>query len=1163
MSSSSLTAVARHIQRMATSPDGGEVTDAQLLARFRTARDESAFGTLVGRHGRMVMDICRRVLGHYQDAEDAFQATFLILARDAGSVRDSAALPCWLHGVARRVAGNVRRAATRRLARERRAPQPAPTQIDLELAWRELQEVLAQEVQRLPPKYQAPFVLCCLEGRSKAEAAAQLGWKEGTVSSRLAEARKRMQQRLARRGLTLATALCTFELSANAAPALPPTLVDATVRAAGDALAGGVPESVTALAEGLSPAAFAGRVKGAALLLAAAFLAAAAGFRMVQGFASPPADAQPAGSTVKSGDLDEALPDGAVRRLGTARLRPGGLVGCVAFSPDGKKLVSWSREAGVTNCLSVWDVRTGRLLRRTDLPNAQVSTLNWRADGRALTVLPAGGPDILVWELADEKAAPKSLAPASAKGAADEEAAPCYALSPDGKTLAVGHSGVEGTSGPIRLRPLQSDGGLDPPALRLLAREAGNLEILLFTPDGKRVVAVHKAKMLAAGGQENEQPVVILDAATGEECARFTAPRPAKNFPRPAVAVSNVALAIALDEGGTSVWDLATGKEKRFATDQGTNRATNGYGTLAVAFSHDGKTLVTGGRHDVVEQWDVATGEHLRTMRRHYSWIEALATSPDGRLIASAGQDGVIRLWDAATGADACPVPGHTYAVGSAVLSPDGRTAVTAGWDGTLRWWDTSTGRELHKVDLPFGGRALTLSPDGRTVIATPSDDRAQAWDLATGREISLPALPPGTKVCGLTFSPDGRQLVAGYESPVAVLDWPGMKVRHTLELPKPAKKPGKTRCESVAVSPDGRWLVTVARRMWVIEKDGLRNGFMADGVLDLWDLAAGRRVRRLAETGSTFNSAMFTAEGQVVLVGNAGTVPAQGGRGAEEFPGEVALIDPVAARLVRAFGSPTNPGTGFRYVGSTVLSPDGRTLYVSCNNREIAAFELATGQRRRTLTGHRGYIGALALSRDGRRLLSGGLDGTALLWDVTLAGAASRKKGPVTPADADALWASLARFDAAQAYAAMAELARAPERSVPLLRRHLRPASAAPSEAQLDRVFENLDSGVFATREQASRELAALGEPAVPFVRKRLEKADSAEVRRRALEFLDRYDPVELSPDRLRQLRAVEVLEGIGTPSAREVLAEWAGGAAGAPLTLEAAAARKRLERP
>jgi len=143
-----------------------------------------------------------------------------------------------------------------------------------------------------------------------------------------------------------------------------------------------------------------------------------------------------------------------------------------------------------------------------------------------------------------------------------------------------------------------------------------------------------------------------------------------------------------------------------------------------------------------------------------------------------------------------------------------------------------------------------------------------------------------------------------------------------------------------------------------------------------------------------------------------------------------------------------------------------------------------------------------------------------------------------------------------------MADLAAAPDRAVALSRRELKPAPAAPTDAELDRAFADLDNDDFATREKASRRLAEWGEPAAPGVWKRLDKAESEEVRKRAQEFLDRFDPATLKPDRLRQLRAVELLEGIATPAARDVLSELAKGAAEAPLSREAAAALERLRR-
>ncbi len=238
---------------------GGGLTDGQLLTRFVAARDEASFAALVRRHGPMVLGVCSRLLRDFHDAEDAFQATFLILARKAGSVVKRESVGCWLYGVAYRTAQEARSASARRRQRERpmsEVPHPVVPPAESQ-DWRPL---LDQELNRLPEKYRSAVVLCDLEGRSRREAARQLGIPEGTLSSRLATARQMLAKRLAGSGLALSGGALAVAMAEGAASAqVPATLVWSTARAAVQMASGqmtAVAPPTAALMEGVIKAMF-------------------------------------------------------------------------------------------------------------------------------------------------------------------------------------------------------------------------------------------------------------------------------------------------------------------------------------------------------------------------------------------------------------------------------------------------------------------------------------------------------------------------------------------------------------------------------------------------------------------------------------------------------------------------------------------------------------------------------------------------------------------------------------------------------------------------------------------------------------------------------------------------------------------------------------------
>ncbi len=241
---------------------GGEsvvgMGEVQLLERFVARRDEPAFAALVARHGPMVLSVCRRLLADPHDVEDAFQATFLVLVRRAGSLRDRDRLAPWLFGVARRVAGRARRDAARRRDRERPGAEASAESPGVDEHRRELGRALVEEIERLPESLRSPVVLCCADGLSYDEAADRIGCSPAAIRGRLARARDRLKGRLTRRGFAPALgAVASLLASGSASAAVPALLHESTTRAAiafaagRSATAGMVPASVAALAEGV------------------------------------------------------------------------------------------------------------------------------------------------------------------------------------------------------------------------------------------------------------------------------------------------------------------------------------------------------------------------------------------------------------------------------------------------------------------------------------------------------------------------------------------------------------------------------------------------------------------------------------------------------------------------------------------------------------------------------------------------------------------------------------------------------------------------------------------------------------------------------------------------------------------------------------------------
>ncbi len=1138
----------QHVRMLVPGSSPGPESDAELLASFTRACDEDAFAALVGRHGPMVLGVCRRLLRDHTAAEDVAQAAFLMLARKARSIRRPETLAVWLHQTARHLALKYRRADARRRTSETRSVQALPihtipTPVD-ELTVRELLAIFDEELQRLPDRYRLPLILCCLESCTQDEAARRLGWTPGSVKGRLERARQRLHERLLRRGLSLSAALVSLE--ALRGRALAAEFVAETTRAAllfasgAGAIEGGVARDVVALAEESMRSAVLSRerVLLSLLLMVGVVVAGVAGV----GYKAPAAKAPgektalvprqpPEKQRTRPDRHGDPLPEGAVARLGTVRWRAGGEINELTFAPDGKTLVAGSR-AGLFR----FDLE-GRPIQHICPDNTQFERIAVSPDGKRLLcrcyVWKSGERmQLQIWDLMSRRMTRQiklEQQPHWLGWTADNEPVAIFA---DKKS--------------VFFRDLATG--------KERQFEVGDIHFLSTTLN--RCAYAPSARLLAVPDQRGV--IHVWDVSTGKKrCVLET-----KGTRSYSVALSPDGRWLAtltyatVRKSSVQLWDVTAGKLMHtLAADQQT--------LGSVAFSPDGKTLATVARGSL-RFHDVATGRERSRTKVVASFAQSVAFSPDSKTLATVEEhSGTIHLWDVASAAQKPTPVCHTKTPTRIAFSPDGRRVVSSSKsDDGMIVWDATTGEALLAAMRDKWLSGCQFSADGKTLFSYPNSEKLVFSDAATGRVVHTVSLAdrdrPDTYEMGLDMrlSDDRQRLVALSR---CVPKMPGKVVEQTMQVAGwdvATRKPlfRRRRAEVIwhAVSPDLKMLALLPMG----ETRGLGlGGIEPGGPVRIEALATGEHLLSLPDIERRNRPQAFSPDGRFLATSTVGleTEGKASARGGWADGSMVRLWELASVREVLALPArdTLNPEIAF--------SPDGRLLALTGSAKEIVLWDLRHGRERHRFTGFDAEVRCLTFSPDGQHLVSGLANSTLLVWKV-----ASERKAD-RPAALDAAGAARAWADLAgeprKAFAARRALALSPKTALPLLKERLKPVQPADA-ARLRHLFTELDGDTFEAREKARKELEQLGDRAGGALQEVLKSKPSLETHRRIEALLKRLRPPITDAETLRSLRAIAVLEDIGTPEARQILATLAKGAVAVRRTVEAKAALGRLAR-
>jgi WD40 repeat protein len=819
---------------------------------------------------------------------------------------------------------------------------------------------------------------------------------------------------------------------------------------------------------------------------------------------APAGEGAPGRRTDADGD---ALPPGAVARLGSVRFRHEGVLGSFVISPDGQALAAVPDQFGKS--VAVWDMATGKVTRRLTFDH-EVHYLAFTPDGQSIAVGSAvdeqGRNGIVRFvDLASGKESRRFIGHKAGRNHANHvDFGEAIFFTPDGRTMIT----VGGFGSVLRW---------DVPSGKKLGELNGNGWVAWgLSPDGK----------LLAARQEGSSANVLrlFEVATGKEVRQL---RHSDEVYSAAFSPDGKMLATAStgpDQGkrkaGTiTLWQVENGKEL------GTCTGHNGP-VPALAFAPDGKTLASGGIDSLLCLWDVASQKQLHKPLHLPTSVMQLAFSRDGKTILSRGKENRLRLWDVAAWQERRGAEGPGQTITAIACSPDGKMVASVSGNGGVWLWEAATGKLLRTFE--YASTLVRFSEDGKSLMAGSGFSHLRVWDIASGNiQQDIPLA--GSLARHVAMSVDGKMLASTDGQQIELCRIGPVGQRRFLKVSsEAAPTKGRARPPSLfalCFSNDGKTLYACNSATHVLR----------------WDVATGTNLPSIGNQEGGANGMALAPDGRAMA-----TVTRNGAL----YLWEIASRQP---RLIVKDAQLSAP---------IAFAPDGRLLALASKKEEVVQLVRVTdGKVVRRFAGHVGNIFSLSFSPDGRTLASGGHDSTVLLWHVAgLAAVDAREASGCKPEKLAALWTGL-RGTAAESYGCMMALAASPAQAVPLLAEKL--TSTTVDADRLARLLTNLESEDFHEREEATEELKKLGDAAEPALRQALQRKPPPESRRRLEQLLEDLDAAGgVSGERLRTLRVVEVLERIGDKPARDVLRRLADGPAGTRLTEEARESLRRLQR-